>query len=394
MGKCALRSGRLLRRRQRGWESRPWHVRVSLPRPSRLWLAALRASGDPRPPKMSAIGSQPSPFGHLTRERPIGPIPRPPRTKPNFSEAEESSQGGPAGAAAWDSTGVPRNLPARATYGRFARACGSWGYGCRVDTWTCSEGAPLGSRRQGTLALPPAGSSCQGGRRPPERQGVEEEEGSSHPGLQVLAGVGQLCITSKAELHGVSSHLARRGYVVSTAAKERGPLVVTEEYNQCCFHLCGPARSCHLYLQDWEGRVALWFCRPFRMGLGCLCCCCRPMELRTFTSDNQLVGIVRQRCSIFSHHLEICNAHGSAVMKIRGSGAACRCSTKQEFQVLSSLGDVVAIIWKKWLGFREERNMDHDFFGVDMAAADLSNEERALLLAAAFLLNFMFFEVS
>ncbi|KAG6931963.1 phospholipid scramblase 2-like, partial [Chelydra serpentina] len=61
--------------------------------------------------------------------------------------------------------------------------------------------------------------------------------------------------------------------------------------------------------------------------------------------------------------------------------------------VTSRAGSPVAVIWKRWPGFNEDRNMDHEFFGVDISA-NLGAEDTALLLAAAFLLNFMFFEMS
>lgn len=34
-------------------------------------------------------------------------------------------------------------------------------------------------------------------------------------------------------------------------------------------------------------------------------------------------------------------------------------------QVTSLEGQIVAIIWKRWPGFNEDYNMDHDFFGLD-----------------------------
>ncbi|XP_075794259.1 phospholipid scramblase 2-like [Pelodiscus sinensis] len=80
-------------------------------------------------------------------------------------------------------------------------------------------------------------------------------------------------------------------------------------------------------------------------------------------------------------------------MRVRGSCMASRCSSNQEFQVTSRTGSPLAVIWKRWPGFNEDRNMDHEFFGVDIAAK-LGAEDTALLLAAAFLLNFMFFEMS
>lgn len=34
-------------------------------------------------------------------------------------------------------------------------------------------------------------------------------------------------------------------------------------------------------------------------------------------------------------------------------------------QVDSNIGERVGTIWKKWPGFNEERNMDHEYFGLD-----------------------------
>ncbi|XP_028587614.2 phospholipid scramblase family member 5-like [Podarcis muralis] len=338
---------------------------------------------------MSVINSQPSPFGHLTRERHIESMAKPLKWDdgPELL-AGEASQGctSDVSATGSDSTRLQRHPL------QVVNTWGIKGYNCSTEAWMCYETAPSRTKCQGALGLPlvpPAYGGGQGGELGPSWH----REAGPHPGLQLLAGAQELCITSKAERHGLVSSSQRSSYIIRGAAGERGLLLLaTEECNNCCFHLCGPARPCHLCLQDEEGHVVLWFCRPFRLGLSCLRCC--QMEMVAFTGDNQLIGTVRQRCGTFSHFLEVSDACGFATMKIYGSCIPRRCFSEQEFQVLSSTDSVVATIWKKWPGFKEERNMDHESFGVDLVAADLSTEERALLLAAAFLLNFMFFEVS
>ncbi|KAJ1087360.1 hypothetical protein NDU88_000536, partial [Pleurodeles waltl] len=89
--------------------------------------------------------------------------------------------------------------------------------------------------------------------------------------------------------------------------------------------------------------------------------------------------------SLFSPLLEVCDSEGGRVMNIHGCWSATRCYADQEFQVTSLAGHSVAVIWKRWPGYNEDCNMDHDFFGLDISA-EMSQCDRALLLAAVFLL--------
>ncbi|XP_069624137.1 phospholipid scramblase 3-like [Ranitomeya imitator] len=117
------------------------------------------------------------------------------------------------------------------------------------------------------------------------------------------------------------------------------------------------------------------------------------MVIRVFSSSNALLGFVQQRWSLFSPSLSVHDSEGRRRMDIRGPWSVARCHSDQEFQVTSVEGQKIAIIWKRWPGFNEEHNMDHDFFGLDISAS-ISPTDKALLLSATFLLNFMFFEMS
>lgn len=35
------------------------------------------------------------------------------------------------------------------------------------------------------------------------------------------------------------------------------------------------------------------------------------------------------------------------------------------YQIVSNTGEKVGTIWKKWPGFNDEHNMDHEYFGLD-----------------------------
>ncbi|XP_044147013.1 phospholipid scramblase family member 5-like [Bufo gargarizans] len=218
---------------------------------------------------------------------------------------------------------------------------------------------------------------------------VEELDESVCSELQILASAQQFCITSKVKPQGLGCHSKRLYIISSRTAKQL--LVAIEESSCLCYQLCGPARSCCLRLYDQNREEVLRLYRPYRVDVCCLFCCL--MVIRVFSKSNALLGFVQQRWSLFSLSLSVHDSDGKRTMEIQGPWSAARCHSDQEFQVTSVDGQKIAIIWKRWPGFNEDYNMDHDFFGLDILAS-ISPTDKALLLSATFLLNYMFFEMS
>ncbi|KAI1882972.1 hypothetical protein AGOR_G00240390 [Albula goreensis] len=224
-----------------------------------------------------------------------------------------------------------------------------------------------------------------------DRQG----EGSLHvsrggpEGLALLENISKLCITAKPELQGPHC-VPRRTYSISTGTRDQ--LYIAVEESSClCLHCCGPARACSLQGFDQQAQQVFLFERPLRADACCLGCCL--MEMRAFNADHQLIGTVHQRWSMFTPLFEICDSDGTCAVRIQGSCCPFRCYANQEFQIVSSIGERLGRIWKKWPGFNEEYNMDHEYFGLDVPQ-ETSTNIKVLLLAATFLLNHMFFEMS
>ncbi|KAM4771081.1 phospholipid scramblase family member 5-like [Rhinophrynus dorsalis] len=322
---------------------------------------------------MSSIGSQPSPFGYLRREKHIEHLPRVPKGEKKICRClEENDQINPHRTE----ENNEQHRHEEPCYHKSVRAIRK---ACNQVTTIPIVSAPatykglreMDLRIQRTLTV------------------VEELDESSSSDLQILAGAQQFCITSKSKPQGLSCHPERLYFISTRAAKHL--LVAIEDSSCLCLHLCGPARSCCLRLCDQSKEEVLRFCRPYRVDVCCLCCFL--MVIRVFSSSGNLIGSVQQRWSLFSPNLTVCNSEGRGIMEIKGSWSATRCHTDQEFQVKSTAGKLLAVIWKRWPGFNEDYNMDHDFFGLDISAL-LSSAEKALLLAAAFLLNYMFFEMS
>ncbi|XP_048861049.1 phospholipid scramblase family member 5 [Brienomyrus brachyistius] len=219
--------------------------------------------------------------------------------------------------------------------------------------------------------------------------GNRRRHGYGAEGLTLLNNISQIRITARPELQGPRC-VPRRTYSIATGTSEQ--LYVAVEESSClCLHCCGPARSCSLRAFDRQAHQVFLLNRPPRMDACCLGCCL--MEMQAFDGDGQLAGAVYQRWSMFTPLFEVCDSDGTFVARVQGSCCPCRCYANQEFQVVSMLGETLGRIWKKWPGFNKEYNMDHEYFGLDVLQ-DMSPRNKLLLLAATFLLNHMFFEMS
>ncbi|XP_029473200.1 phospholipid scramblase family member 5-like [Rhinatrema bivittatum] len=344
---------------------------------------------------MSVVCSQPSPFGHLRREKHIETCFKTRKEKGKSPQPPEALEGGsrPHAEATFSAHSkqpaelkgsqriikliqpeVPKHLSVREE-GAYSS-----------KQWTPFNMKCGGMRVQESLPTLPSALGC-GGQKGKKCDSTKhltllhELEDDVSLGLQLLAGVDQLCITSNA-LQQAYTCDPGRSYTISTR-KGKQLFVAVEESSCLCLQLCGPARSCCIQLLDQGGQEVLQLFRPYRMDVCWMGCCL--MEMRVYTAGQQSVGTVRQRWSVLSPLLEACDSEGRWVMKISGSCSATRCYSDQEFQVTSRAGQLLAVIWKRWPGFNTDYNMDHEYFGLDISAT-LNPSDRALLLAAAFLL--------
>ncbi|XP_034743865.1 phospholipid scramblase 2 [Etheostoma cragini] len=224
------------------------------------------------------------------------------------------------------------------------------------------------------------------------RLGMEEQRPGGAAGshfMSVLETVSQIHITARPELQGPQC-VPRRIYSITTG--NRSQLFVAMEESSCvCLQCCGPARACSLQGFDCQGRQVFYFERPLRVDACCLGCCL--MEIRAYTPQKHLVGTVCQRWSMFTPLLEVCDSEGALTFRIQGSCCPYRCLSNQQLQIVSNIGEKIGTIWKKWPGFNDEHNMDHEYFGLEVPR-NMESRNKLLLLAATFLLNYMFFEMS
>uniref|UniRef100_A0A1A8IX36 Phospholipid scramblase n=1 Tax=Nothobranchius kuhntae TaxID=321403 RepID=A0A1A8IX36_NOTKU len=216
------------------------------------------------------------------------------------------------------------------------------------------------------------------------------EDGSELDSISALETVSQIHITAKPDLQGPQC-VSRKIYSIATGGSKSQLFVGVEESSCICLLCCGPARPCSMKGIDCKGRQVFYFERPLRVDACCTGCCL--MEMRAYSSQKHLIGTVYQRWSMFTPLLEVCDSDGASIVRIQGSCCPWRCFSNQQFQIVSNIGEQVGTIWKKWPGFNVGHNMDHEYFGLEVHLS-LDSQTKLLLLAATFLLNHMFFEMS
>ncbi|KAF7692613.1 phospholipid scramblase family member 5 [Silurus meridionalis] len=207
-------------------------------------------------------------------------------------------------------------------------------------------------------------------------------------GLAALETVSQLHITAIPELQGPRC-ISHKMYSVATETRQL--FLAVEESSCLCMQCCGPARACSLQGFDQDQQKIFLFERPLRADMCCLGCCL--MKMRVYTSQRDLIGTVHQRWSMFTPYFEVCDSSNSPFLRIEGSCCPIRCLSDQEFQVVSMIGERIGTIWKKWPGYNESCNIDHEHFGFNVSD-NMDVNTKVLLLAGTFLLNHMFFEMS
>ena len=157
-----------------------------------------------------------------------------------------------------------------------------------------------------------------------------------------------------------------------------------EESGACMRQCCKSNRSFQLHVNDMNNNPVLLIDRPFRFYW---------QEILVSDvshghgMDSIVLGTIQRSWSCCSRDFNVINAQGQKLFKI-SSGVF---SPWSFYLYDSTTGAQLGIIQKKWSGLAQELFTDADNFGIEYPR-NLSKESKALLMAATFLIDFMYFE--
>ncbi|PKM97345.1 MAG: scramblase [Elusimicrobia bacterium HGW-Elusimicrobia-3] len=135
-------------------------------------------------------------------------------------------------------------------------------------------------------------------------------------------------------------------------------------------------RPFSLHILSADGRPAIKTEKPFRFYFH---------EMSVFTPDGRLIGNVKREFSLLQRNFHVTDAQGGEVCRI--SAALLHPWTFKVYIGGAEAGEIL----KNWSGLVKESFTDADNFSVAFPRA-ASAEHKALLLAALFLIDIVYFE--
>ncbi|BFY97922.1 hypothetical protein BsWGS_00962 [Bradybaena similaris] len=163
------------------------------------------------------------------------------------------------------------------------------------------------------------------------------------------------------------------------------------EAAQCYARQCyGSLREFTLIVTDNDDNRLLYLQRPLRCSSRCFYSCCCLQEMRVYKPPDVLLAEIRERWTGCIPEYQLETLEGSALFQLEGSWCHCRCCCSIKFVVRNDSDVEVATIRKEWGGCKELIGACNDFT-IEYLDGLLSSEKVAIF-AAAFLLDFNYFE--
>lgn len=219
------------------------------------------------------------------------------------------------------------------------------------------------------------------------------------PGLEYLAQLDQVLVHQQIELAEVFLNMEfQNKYVIKNSVGQQ--VYFAREESELCMRLfCGSKRGFVFHITDNLGQEVIRVVREFKCFAGCCWCANGDSHCSLFVAvespPGNVIGYVRQTQSWISPRFDVLTADKECALKIQAHWCRCQgicCTDDIDFNVLTNdLQNQVGKVSKQWGGWVREAFTKADNFGVQFPT-DLDVKIKATLLAATFLIDFMFFE--
>ncbi|CAG0901093.1 unnamed protein product [Darwinula stevensoni] len=164
------------------------------------------------------------------------------------------------------------------------------------------------------------------------------------------------------------------------------PVYTAVEDSDCCERFCcGSMRSYGMTILDNYENEVLRLHRPLRCVSCCFPCCLQRLEV--FAASGQLIGKVEEEWSILFPKFRLTDPAGQKLARI--AGPFCTWSICGD--VKDTDGNTIGRIAKQWSGLLKELFTVADNFSVAFSP-QLDVTVKALIFAATFLIDFIYFE--
>nr|XP_060627535.1 phospholipid scramblase 1-like [Anolis sagrei ordinatus] len=212
------------------------------------------------------------------------------------------------------------------------------------------------------------------------------------PGLEYLSQIDRLLLHQKIEILEILTGLETwNRYEIKNDAGQR-MYYALEENNFCTLFCWGTARPFTIRIFNNLAQEIIQLTRPLRCSRCCFPCCLQKLEVQA--PPGTPIGYVIQNWDFCLPKFTLQNEAHVDILKIVGPFLVCSCGADVLFDLMSLDGKSnVGRISKLWGGLVKEMFTDADDIGVQFPL-NLDIKMKAVTLAAAFLIDFMYFENS
>eukprot|EP00128_Syssomonas_multiformis_P017206 Colp12_sorted_trinity150504_noHs@9021 len=216
------------------------------------------------------------------------------------------------------------------------------------------------------------------------------------PGLEYLLGVDHIFVHQLIELLEAFTGFETNSKFQIKNREGQQVFFAAEDTDCCTRQCCGSARPFVINVLGNNMQPVMRAKRGFRFSspycpfiLPLNFCFLQKMEVEAPVGN--LLGTIEQEYTLWGHHFLIKLASGETVLKLKAPCCVCDCFNNTIDVTTADGSRVIGSIRKKWNGIVQEVFTNADSFGVNFPM-DLDVRAKAMLVAAVFLIDFMFFE--
>ncbi|XP_053167036.1 phospholipid scramblase 2-like isoform X2 [Hemicordylus capensis] len=214
------------------------------------------------------------------------------------------------------------------------------------------------------------------------------------PGLEYLSQIDQISIEQQIELmEMISGYETANRYEIKNT-QGQWVYFAAEENDDFTLNCYGSLRPFTIKLFDSTQQAVMQLTRSFQCSICCCPCVCCLQELEVQAPPGTIIGYVKQKWHPCLPKFAIQNEAREDVLQMAGPCVPCRCFQDIHFEVKSLDGKSgVGGISRQWTGLARETATDASIFGIQFPL-DLDIKIKAIVMGAAFLMDYMFFERS
>ncbi|XP_026730695.1 phospholipid scramblase 2-like isoform X2 [Trichoplusia ni] len=209
--------------------------------------------------------------------------------------------------------------------------------------------------------------------------------------LHDLTVVDRLLITKRLRVKNVLFLRGKKNRFFVRTPDQNLIYTIEEENSWWVGYFCYGLRPLQLRVINSQGAEVMRIHRPYSCTSRVLPC--QLQRLQVYSPPGQLIGSVEQQWTAIKPTYLVKNDNGDHVFWIRGPYITLSCFRDVQFQIVRADGAAVGATCKRWQGLTHALFFAPvtDKFGVAFEK-DLSVEQKALLLAATLLMDYMYYD--